>query len=168
MASSFDVSVESPVSVEQVFAALADESYWRARLAVFRSGAATLDSLIVDPDGAVSVAVTVGLSRDRLPKLVTGLRRLAPEMVRNEKWSRIDDGRVQGEISVAFSGAPVSAVGEAFLEPVRNGSRLNYTTIVEVKAPLVGGKIESYIGDQLADGIGEIQRFTTDWIAEQG
>lgn len=168
MAKLFDVSVESPVTVEQVFAALGDADYWRARLTAFGGGTATLDSLIVDQEGAVSVVVRVGLSRDSLPKLVTRLHNLTPEMVRNEKWSRMIDDRVQGEITVAFSGAPVSAVGEAFLVPVCNGSRLDYTTTIEVKAPLVGGKIETYLGGQLADGIIDIQRFTTAWIAEHG
>jgi hypothetical protein len=166
MASSFDVSVESPVSVEQVFAALGDEDYWRARLAAFGRGTATLDSLIVDPEGVVLVALTVSLFRDRLPKLVTRLHRVAPEIVRNERWSRMAGGRVHGEIAVACPSAPLSAVGEALLAPVRNGSRLSYTTTVEVKAPLIGGAAENYIGDQLVDGITEIQRFTTKWIGE--
>jgi hypothetical protein len=35
-----------------------------------------------------------------------------------------------------------------------------------VKLPLVGGKIEKYLGGHLAEGIPATQRFTTDWIAE--
>jgi len=166
MASSFDVSVESPVSVEQVFAALGNEAYWRARLAAFGSGTATLDSLTVGPEGVVSVAIAVSLFRDRLPKLVTRLHRIALEILRNERWSRTEGGRVRGEITVACPSAPLSAVGEALLAPGGSGSRLSYTTTVEVKAPLIGGKAEGYIGDQLVDGITEIQRFTTEWIGE--
>jgi hypothetical protein len=37
---------------------------------------------------------------------------------------------------------------------------------VEFNVPLVGGKIESYLAGQLAEGIAEIQRFTTQWITE--
>jgi hypothetical protein len=162
----FDVSVESPVSVDQVLAALGDEAYWTARLAAFADGTGTLDSLTVEPNGAVSVVVTVMFFRDRLPKLVTRLHRVALVMVRKETWSRIGGGRVRGMISVAFPGVPLSAVGEAVLAPVRNGSQLTYMTRVHVKAPLIGGKIESYIGDQLADGITAIQRFTTEWIGQ--
>jgi Protein of unknown function (DUF2505) len=87
-------------------------------------------------------------------------------MVRNERWSRIADGRVRGEVSVAIPGAPLSVRGGALLAPARDGSQLNYNTVVEVKVPLVGGKIESYIGGQLAGQLTAIQRFTTEWIAE--
>jgi hypothetical protein len=37
---------------------------------------------------------------------------------------------------------------------------------MEVKVPLVGGKIESFIGGQATEQIAAIQRFTTEWIAE--
>ncbi len=37
---------------------------------------------------------------------------------------------------------------------------------MEVKVPLVGGKIESYIGGQLAEQIHAMQRFTTAWITK--
>jgi len=51
---------------------------------------------------------------------------------------------------------------------VRNGSRLKYTTTVEVRVPLVGAKIESFMGGQAVKEIARIQRFTTEWIAENG
>ena len=168
MPRSFDLSVESPVGVEQVLSAFGDEDYWRAGLAAFGNGAATLGSLIVDASGTMTVVVTLSLFRDRLPKLVTQLHRGDLEMVRNERWSRIGGGRVRGEISVAIPGAPLSAVGEALLAPVRNGSRLKYTTTVEVRVPLVGAKIESFMGGQAVKEIARIQRFTTEWIAENG
>ena len=60
---------ESPASVEQIHATFGREDYWLARLAP--GGAAiTLDSLIVDADGAVTVRTTQHLGRLRLPGLV--------------------------------------------------------------------------------------------------
>jgi hypothetical protein len=61
---------------------------------------------------------------------------------------------------------PVSATGEALLAPLRNGSRLRYNATVKLNLPLVGGKIESFMSGRLAEGIMDIQRFTTAWIAE--
>jgi hypothetical protein len=166
MPRSFDVSVESPVSVEQVLSAFGEEDYWRARLAAFSNGTATLGSLNVDAGGTVTVVVRLSLLRDRLPRLVTQLHGGDLAMVRNERWSRIGGGRVRGEVSVAIPGAPLSALGEALLAPMPHGSQITYNTTVEVKIPLVGGKIESYIGSQLAEQITAIQRLTTEWIAE--
>jgi hypothetical protein len=165
MPRSFDVSVESEASVDQIRSAFGDQGYWRARLAAFSNGTAKLDSLNIDQGGTVTVVIKVSLFRDRLPKLVTQLHRGDLEMVRNERWSRIGGGRMRGEVSVAVPGAPLSMLGEALLAPVPSGSQLKYSTTVSVKIPLVGGKIEGYIGGQLAEQITAIQHFTTEWIA---
>ena len=60
MPRSFDVSFQSPASVEQIHSAFGEEDYWLARIAAF-GGSKTLDSLIVDPDGTVTVSVTEDL-----------------------------------------------------------------------------------------------------------
>ncbi len=41
-----------------------------------------------------------------------------------------------------------------------------FTATVEVRVPLVGGKIENFIGGQLVDLLIAEQRFTTVWITE--
>lgn len=166
MPRSFDLSVESPVSAEQFHSAFGDEDYWLARLANYGAGAATLDSLITDADGTVTVATTVSLLGDGLPRLITQLHGGDLKTVLNETWSPIGGGRVRGEVSVAVPGVPLSGFGAGLLTPARNGSRLKYTATVEVKVPLVGGMIESFIGGQLAEPIAAIQRFTTTWITE--
>ena len=165
MPRSFDTSVESPASVEQFLSAFGNEDYWQARLAAGDS-TATLKSFTVDADSTVSVVFAASLLRDRLPKLITQLHRGDLEVLQNERWSRIDGGRLRGEISVAAPGTPLSGFWVVLARPVRSGSRLNYTVTVKVNVPLVGGTIESIIGGQLAKGVTEGVRFTTDWIAE--
>lgn len=162
---SFDASFESPASVEQVHSAFSDEDYWLARIAAF-GGSITLDSLIVDSDGTVIVTTTQDLRHGGLPGMLTKVYRGDLNILRNETWRPIGGRRVSGEISVAAVGAPGSGRGVALLAPLGKGSRLIFTATVEFKVPLVGGKIESYIAGQLADGISEIQRFTTMWITE--
>jgi hypothetical protein len=166
MPRSFDVSFESAASVEQVHSAFSDDDYWRARLAAL--GTATLDSLIVDAGGTVTVATTQDLRHDLLPGLFAKLYPGDLEVVHNETWSPIGGGRVRGQVSIAVPGAPGSGLGAALLAPAQNGSLLKYTATVEVKVPLVGRKIESYIGAQVVERITAIQRFTTVWIAENG
>jgi hypothetical protein len=50
--------------------------------------------------------------------------------------------------------------------PTQNGSQLTFTATVEFKVPLVGGTIESFIAREFAQGIPELQRFTSMWITE--
>ena len=58
--------------------------------------------------------------------------------------------------------------GAAVLEPSpESGSaRLTLRATVEVRIPLVGGKLENFIGNQLVELLIHEQRFTTVWIGE--
>ncbi|HET6735919.1 DUF2505 domain-containing protein [Mycobacterium sp.] len=162
---SFDVLTESTASVEQVHSAFGEADYWMARLAAFDAGT-TLASLIVDADDSVTVTTTQDLRHDRLPGLIAKFYPGDLKILRKETWSPLGDRRVHGHISIAVRGAPASGLGKALLAPAGSGSSLKFTATVEFKLPLVGGKIETYIGGQLAEQIPAIQRFTTTWITE--
>ena len=43
---------------------------------------------------------------------------------------------------------------------------MEFRATVEVRIPLVGGKVENFIGSQLADLLSAEQQFTTAWIRE--
>lgn len=163
MPKSFDVSITSPVTVEQVQAAFAEEDYWQARFAAFDTST-TLDALNLDPDGAICVSTTQDLRRDGLPRLVAKFYPGDLKILSTETWTPIGGRRVRGEISISVAGAPGSGSGAAMLAPQGIGSQLTLSGTVEFKVPLVGGTIESYLGNQFAKQIPQIQRFTTSWI----
>jgi hypothetical protein len=165
MPRSFDVSVQSPTSVEQVHEAFSDETYWRDRFVAFGTST-TLDSLTVDDDGAVTVKTTQDLRHDGLPRLIAKFYPGDLKVFSTETWAPIGDRRVHGEVSVAVAGAPGSGHGTALLQPQDGGSHLDFSGTVEFKVPLVGGRIESYLGGQFTEHIQEIQRFTSAWITE--
>lgn len=165
MPRSFDFSVESSASVEQIHSAFSEEDYWLARLVAF-GGIGMLDSLIIGTDGSVTVVIIHRLRHEGLPGLVAKFFPRDWQVVQNETWSPIGGGRVRGEVSIATHGAPGSGLGTALLAPAQNGSRLKCTATVEFKVPLVGGKIESLIGRQLVQQISVLQRFTAKWITE--
>ena len=53
----------------------------------------------------------------------------------------------------------------ASLAPAPAGSSLTLSGTVEVRIPLVGGRVEKYICDQIIVEIPALQRFTSDWIS---
>jgi hypothetical protein len=165
MPRSFATSFDSPASVEQIHSAFSDENYWLARIAAF-GGAKTLSSLVVDPDGTVLVTITEDLTQSALPGIVAKLYRGDLNVVSTERWRPIGDRRVSGEISVVATGAPGSGQGTALLTPLQAGSQLTLSGTVEFKVPLVGSRIETAVAGQFADGLDELQRFTTTWIGE--
>jgi Protein of unknown function (DUF2505) len=166
MPRSFDISVDYEGSVEQVHAAFRDRQYWLARLADSGVDDATLDSLQVDGDGGVTVATTQVLRSDRLPAVVGQFHKGDLRIERCETWSPVSDGQASATVDGAITAAPVSLQGAATLTGSGGGARLQFHVTVEVRIPLVGGKVESLIGEQLVDLVIAEQRFTTTWIAE--
>lgn len=166
MSRSFDVSTESSATVEQIHAAFGREDYWLARIAA-GSADATLDSLVSDADGTVTVRTTQHLGRQLLPGLVTKFVTGDVKIVQTETWRPDGDRQVRGHVSVSASGGLGSGRAESRLAPTHDGgSQLHSTLRVEVKIPLVGGKLEKTIGSDLSKGIPEMLRFTTTWISE--
>ena len=166
MPRSFDMAAEYEGTVEQVHQAFRDERYWLERLA--RSGAdeATLDSMTDDGDGGVDVITTQTLRADRLPGVVAQFHHGDLSFVREETWSAVTDGRATAAVKGSIPGAPATLTGTAVLTPTDSGSRLEFKATVEVRIPLVGGKVESFIGSQLVDLLIAEQRFTSAWIRE--
>lgn len=159
------MSADYPASVERVHQALRDRHYWQARLDDSGADEATLDALVADADGGVDVRTTQVLRADRLPGVVAQFHRGDLAIVREERWSPVVDGTATAAVAGSIPGAPVALTGDAVLEPTAGGCRLRFTARVEVRIPLVGGKIESFIGNNLVELLIAEQRFTTAWIA---
>jgi hypothetical protein len=165
MPRSFDVSADSPATVEQVHSALSDEDYWLARIATMK-GSTALESLIVDDDQTVRVVTTQDLGRDLLPGVVARFYRRDLTVRHSETWRPID-GQLRGKITVAVFGAPGSGSGTALVAPTPDGSRMTLQGSVEFKVPMVGGTIESFIAREFAREIPDIQQFLTNWVTER-
>ena len=153
--------------VEQVHQAFSDEQYWLARLADSGADDYALETLTVDDEG-IDIVTRQILRSDRLPGLVNQFHRGDLSLVREEQWSPIRDRQATATIELKIIGAPATLSGDAVLAPAKSGggSRLEFKAIVQVNVPLVGGKIENFIGSQLADLLIAEQRFTTVWITE--
>ena len=63
--------------------------------------------------------------------------------------------------------APVNLSGTAVLSPIAGsgGARLEFRVTVQVRIPIVGGKVEKLLGGVLSALVTGEQRFTTTWIA---
>ncbi|MUL81757.1 MULTISPECIES: DUF2505 domain-containing protein [unclassified Mycolicibacterium] len=166
MPRSFDMATDYDGSVEHVHRAFGDERYWLARLADSGADETTLDALTVTGDGGIDVVTTQILRADRLPGLVSQFHRGDLRIRREERWQPIRDGLADGTVEGSIPGAPVSLSGTAKLATTDSGSRLTVHITVEVRVPLVGGKIESFIGRQLVDLLTAEQRFTSVWISD--
>ena len=162
------MSTDYAESVEAVLRAFGDEQYWLARLTDSGVDDSTLNSMAVG-DGVIDVVTTQVLRSDRMPALVTQFHRGDLRIRREERWEPIVDGSATATVTGSVLDSPASLTGTAVLEPLDDGgARLKFRATVEVKIPLVGGKLENFIGGQLVELLIREQRFTTTWIGETG
>jgi hypothetical protein len=167
MPRSFDMSTDYAASVEAVLQAFSDEQYWLTRLDDSGADDSTLDSMDVADDGTIDVITTQVLRSNRMPAIVTQFHRGDLRIRREERWDPIVDGSATAIVTGSILESPASLTGTAVLEPLDGGgARLKFRATVEVKIPLVGGKLENFIGSQLVELLIREQRFTTTWIGE--
>lgn len=159
------MSTEYQGSVEQVHEAFRDRDYWEARLAESGADEATLDAFRVGRDGGVDINTTQILRADRLPGVIHQFHRGDLQIRRAETWTALTDGAAEATIASSIQNAPVALDGEAFLTEVDWRARLAFRATVEVRIPLVGRKMENFIGTQLMNLLNTEQEFTTRWIA---
>ena len=118
-------------------------------------------------DGSIDVVTTQVLRSDRMPAVVTQFHRGDLRIRREERWEPIVDGTATATVTGSILDAPATLTGTAVLEPRdEGGARLKFRATVEVRVPLVGGKLENFIGSQLVELLIAEQRFTTMWIGE--
>ncbi|MFZ0907406.1 MAG: DUF2505 domain-containing protein [Mycobacterium sp.] len=172
MPRSFDMSTDYAVTVEEVLQAFSEEEYWLARLADSGADDTALDSIQIGgpsgDDGSIDVITTQVLRSDRLPGIVTQFHRGDLRIRREERWEPVTNGSASATITGSILDSPASLTGTAVLEPVAEsgGARMKLRATVEVRIPLVGGKLENFIGNQLVELLIAEQRFTTTWIGE--
>ncbi|KWX66714.1 DUF2505 domain-containing protein [Mycobacterium sp. NAZ190054] len=165
MPRSFDVTTEAKAGVADVLAAFSGRDYWLARLAAYGGDSMRLDSLEVGPDGTVVVHTTQDLRQDMLPG---GIGRMLPgdtKIMRTETWRPAVDGQAHGDFTISARGVPSSGSGTMLLTPTESGSSLRVSGTLEVRIPVVGGRIERYVADLIGREVPQMQQFTADWIA---
>ncbi|MEH3142376.1 MAG: DUF2505 domain-containing protein [Mycobacterium kyogaense] len=166
MARPFDVSAEANAEVSDVLAAFGTRDYWLARLAAYGGDSMTLDSLTVEPDGAIVVQTTQDLRQDMLPGQIGRMLPGDTSITRRESWRpSVDASEVHGEFGITARGVPSSGSGTMVLQAIPSGSRLRVRGTVEVKIPFMGGRIERYVADLIARDVPQMQQFTASWIA---
>jgi hypothetical protein len=171
MPRSFDMAADYQGSVEEVYRAFQDPEYWRARLADTPVDVATVESMRVGgesgSDGTIEVVTVQTVRSDKLPAVVTQLHRGDMSIKREEIWAPVTHGAATASISGSILDTPVDLWGTAVLSPIAEsgGARQTFHITIQVRAPIIGGKVEKMLGAQLSELVTREQRFTSEWIA---
>ncbi|MBB5954687.1 hypothetical protein FHS29_001257 [Saccharothrix tamanrassetensis] len=147
-----------------VYAALVDETYLRDRLDVLGGSDAALVAF-TRTDATTSYQLKQGVPADKLPSVARGV--LGGDLVidRAESWTEAGH---TGTVEVTLNGVPGRLDGTITLADVAgNGSELTLVGQVKVGIPLIGGKLESLIAEQVALLLDKEAEFTTEWLARR-
>lgn len=148
----------------RAYAALTDEGAVRERLTQIGGRRSELVSYSSD-DGTVTAVMRQGIDAEHLPGVV---RKVAPDGVtieRTETWTGAQpDGSYRGTVRASVSGMPGSMEGTMSVADTGGGSQLLLDGQVKVGIPLVGGKIEGAIVDEIGKLLQAEGRFTNRWL----
>lgn len=162
MAKRFHATMHFPVAPDVVFAAQSDPHYvvWKhEHMAAFDVWAET------EEDGE-HVRIRSGR---RLPASIpSAAKPFVGDSITVEEvhtWSHPDaDGTRHGTVTASFGGAPMSVDGTLGLRP--HGASAVIDVVIHVKAsvPLVGGKIEGFVGDMFMRALRREEQMAPTWF----
>ncbi|MFD4181592.1 DUF2505 domain-containing protein [Rhodococcus sp. NPDC058514] len=167
MARSIPHSAVYPQPVDQVHRALTSERYWRDRLTEVGGDGAELGH-VVTGEGTIDVEMAQSIPAEHLPAIVSKIRPGDLIITRTETWGALDGDRAVGTFSARVEGLPGAVTGTLTLAPEGTGSAITLDGQVEVKLPLIGGKIEAVIAEQVVELLDAEHEFTEGWISANG
>ncbi|SER40214.1 DUF2505 domain-containing protein [Lentzea albida] len=162
MARRIEHHTTSPHSAEKVFGAMTDETYLRDRLAAIGGTNSALISFD-KTDERTSYQLKQGVPAEHLPSAVKAA--LGGDLViqRTETWAA-----GAGTVEVAVNGVPGRLEGSFTVLDNGSGSKTTLTGEVKVSIPLLGGKLEKLIAEQVAVLLDKESEFTSEWLANRG
>lgn len=160
------MAAEYGASVQRVRGVFCDRDYWLARLAESGADMYSLDSMADNGAAGVDIVTTQIMRAARLPAVVTQLHVGDLSAVREEHWDPVIDGQALASLRGRVRGAPLSIAGHSVLAPIDGGCRLELKATVEVRIPLLGGKVETMIGQHMKELLRLETAFTMAWIED--
>ncbi|MEV0249230.1 DUF2505 domain-containing protein [Nocardia sp. NPDC050712] len=142
-----------------VRAAIADEQYWKDRIAEVGGDNARLNSFSATGD-QVRVDMVQAIAADLLPPAITAVRPGDLIIPRVESWTG-----ESATFEATVEGAPAQVRGTITLADTATGATATVAGDIEVKVPLFGGKIEKAIQEHLTELLRSEEEFTNTWIS---
>lgn len=165
MATHLEHSAQYGAPVAAVHAAFTNEQYWKDRLAEIGGPGARLESFETAGD-EVRIKMIQTIPASRLPSIVTTVRPGDLVINRGQTVGPLRGDTADGTFDAGVSGAPAKIGGKVILAAAGDGSKLQVDGSVEVTIPLVGGRVESVIVEQLEQLLDREDDFTQKWIAD--
>ena len=133
-----------PVPVDAVIAMLQDK--WATVDKYESMGHRDVEILEFASDDKMLRIVSSRVVDVELPGFAKRALKPTNTMIQTDEWRPQGDGSWSGTFGVDVKGAPVRISGTMRLAPVAEGSRHDVVLDLQVKVPLIGGKIADWVG----------------------
>lgn len=143
-----------------MYAALVDEGYLRDRLAVLGGEEAELVTFTTTGQ-STTYQLRQGVAAEHLPSIARGALGGDLVITRTETWT---EAGLTGTVEGVLNGVSGRIEGTITLADTAGGSELHLVGQVKVGIPLIGGKIEGLVADQVAKLLDKETEFTSEWL----
>jgi hypothetical protein len=152
------------VSPGRLYATLVDREYLDAKLAAIGGNNATVLDHASDADSA-KYTLRQGVSRQHLPGPVQKVLRGDLIIERTETWRRGAGDTYDGSIAARVKDAPGNIGGALRVSGSESSGHFQVNGEVRVDIPLIGGKIEEAIAEQVVRLLRREGQFAAEWLA---
>jgi Protein of unknown function (DUF2505) len=147
-----------PESPERIREVLTDLDYLRDKLRAVGGPGAELVSRQVGKCGVI-IVLHQAVPSDSLPSFIRSLRPEGLTIRRTESWTSSG-----ASVHAVVDGVPGTITAAMRLAPDPAGCVLSAELTAEVSLPLIGGKVEKVIIDNVTKLIASEHQFTLDWL----
>ncbi|AGT91398.1 DUF2505 domain-containing protein [Rhodococcus sp. WS1] len=164
MARRIDYSARYQHSPEQVYAALADRSYWEARVEEMRKHSENHVEHFEVTDSGIDLVLHHILPRTDLPDIAQTVMKKDLVITRKESYGAFGD-TVTGTYEASIPAGPGNLSGTMELFATDTGSTLRTTSEAKVFIPFIGAKLEQLMLINLVDLFRTEAQVTATWLA---
>ncbi len=164
MAKRYAGAIHFDAAPDVVFAAQSDPHYviWKhEHMAAFDVSAG------VEEDGE---HVIISSSRKLPAEIPAAARKFVGDAITVDEvhtWAHPDvDGARHGTVTATFASAPMEVYGTLELHPDGSGSQLKVVVHAKARVPLVGGKLETVVGEQFMRALRKEQQIAPQWFTQ--
>lgn len=166
MARRIDYTAQLPSSAAQTYTALANRDYWEALMTRMRELTPTsVVEEFASTDAGIELSMTQVIERHTLPTMAQTVLQSDLVISRTARYGPfVPGGITTGSFTATMPGAPGSLAGEIALFDKGDGAVLRSSPEATVNIPLLGGKLEEMMLDNLVGLLKVEDEFTCDWL----
>lgn len=144
---------------DEVFAMLSDPAFREKVCAA--QGVVSSEVRLTPTGGGFDLVIDQVQNTAGLPAIAKKIAGDTTEVTLKESWR--DASR--GDLQIIAPGKPTSAAGTITLAPAGSGTTETVELDVKVKVPLIGGKLESLMADNIKNGMDVEHTVGAAWLA---